>query len=241
MRRLLILSILVNASFVGLSQQDFGIWSKIDLRAPIDKKFSAGIEFQVRSENNTTSINNSFLAPYAMYDAGKFLQLGVDYRLINEPTGDHFFGSDFTHRVTLDVEVKNLIDLIAENSRLSATIRIRGTHKTGVGDRSDDYLRSLFSLSYNVKGVKLEPEISGELFYHFNDQVSYTFNDVSSHHRLSEYRLRCKMNYEFSKRHSAFVGYFIEGRFESNSTKHVLNVGYRYTLKRLDKLFGQRD
>ncbi len=220
---------------IAQKEQDFGLWSGVDVRVPLTKKLDAGLEVQMRFKNNVTAIDNSFFSPYIKYDLHKHFGLGIDYRWSNEPKGGGMFGPDNFHRVTLDLEAKKLVELFAENTRLDASFRLRGTHETTNGDRNNDYLRMQLEFKYNIPGIKLEPELSGELFYHFNDQLSYSFSEVQSRGRMNKFRVKLGLNYQLNKRQQLKLFYMIQSFTESPKTDFVLGVGYSYRFKRLGK------
>ena len=144
-----------------------------------------------------------------------------------------FFGSTYTHRTTLDVEFKDLLELFVDKTPLEITARIRGTHEVRDGDLNNNYLRGRLKLAYNLPGTKLEPHILGEVFYHFNDQISYTFSSIESRNRINKYRLRAGLSYPFTKQHTVKVFYIVEPRTESPRTDFILGVGYTFKLKQL--------
>lgn len=231
--RVYLFFLLILFSFIGSAQNDFGVWTKLEARVPVKDKFKTGLEWQWRLDNNASHLDQSFLSPFVAYELHKNIEVGFNYRWINKPGDRGLYGNTNLHRFTLDVEFDNLIKLVRKKSRIDASVRLRGTHRVGKGDRNDDYLRSKLKFTYNIKGIKLEPELSAELFYHFNDQLNYTYNEVSSHNRFEKYRLRLKLNYELNKRNSVYLGYMVQGKFESLGAEYIMVVGYRYDFKKL--------
>lgn len=222
-------------SWSAFSQKDFGAWIGVDFRVPLLKKLDVGLEAQSRFESNVSQVDQSFISPYVKYDLHKFIELGVDYRLSNSSTGAGFFGNLFTHRTSLDVEFKDLLELFVKKTPLNVSARLRGTHEVERGDLNNDNIRGRIKLAYNLPGTKLEPHILGEVFYHFNDQITYTFSGVEAKNRFNKYRLRGGLNYPVKKRHAVKLYFIYESRFESPRADFVLGVGYSYKLKRLFK------
>lgn len=235
MRLLLTFFLVLGLSVFSFGQKDFGLWSGIDLRLPVTKKLDFGLEIQARFENNISKVNSSFLSPYVKYEILRHLGAGLDYRFTNVagPTG--FFGSMNEHRFTIDVEGKKLLDFISKDLKLDASIRLRYTHETTAGDRNNDYWRTQFELKYDLKKLDLKPELAVEFFYHFNDQYSYSFNEVRSSGRFNKFRIRLGMNYAFNKRDDIKVFYMVQPRMESTKTDFVLGLGFTHRFKRLGK------
>ena len=236
MRRFLkivgILAFTLNTS-VSLAQKDFGLWAGLDVRIPILKKLAIGVELQSRFESNVSQVERSFISLYVKYELHKHVRLGLDYRLSNLPSGSGFFGSEYTHRTTLDIELRNLVDLIKEDTRLQLTARIRGTYEARSGDLNNTNLRGRLKIAYNLPKTKLEPHVAAEVFYHFNDQINYTFSSVEAKHRVSKYRLRAGLSYPLTKQHLVKLYYIVEPRTESMRTDFILGVGYAFKLKRI--------
>lgn len=216
-------------------QKDFGLWTGVDLRVPITKKWSTGIEIQARLNNNASRVDNTYLSPYIKYDLHKYLGIGADYRLTNEAGPSGIFGTTNLHRLAVDVEANKLIELFAPESRYDASVRLRYTHENTLGDRNNDYFRMQLTLKYNVPKYKLEPELAAELFYHFNDQLSYSFEEVRSRNRFNKYRVRIGINYEINKLNSLKIFYMVQSAIESPKADFILGLGYTYRLKRLIK------
>jgi len=217
------------------AQKDFGLWSGVDLRVPLTKKFSAGIEVQSRFKDNVSRVDNNFFSPYLKYDVHKHLGIGVDYRFTNEAGPSGFFGTTNLHRVSVDVEANKLIDLIAADSRFDASVRLRYTHESTLGDLNNDYFRMQLSVKYNLAKSKLEPEVAAELFYHFNDQLSYSFSEVRSRSRFNKYRVRVGLNYNLNKRNSLKIFYMVQSKIESSKADFILGLGYTYRFKKVFK------
>lgn len=221
-----------SAGFVS-AQNDFGLWSGIDVRVPLTGKLDAGLEVQARFRDNVHRVDNTFLSPYLRYDVVKNFRVAAAYRMTNEADAGSLFGGINTHRLSLDLEGRNLIDLLAEKSRFNAGVRVRYTHETTGGDRNNDYLRGQLEIKYNLPKIKLEPQLSGELFYHFNDQFSYSFTEVRSGGRFNRYRVRLGLNYPLNKRMEVQAFYMLQSKIETPKKEFILGIGYTYQFKRL--------
>lgn len=218
--------------FGAIAQNDFGVWSGAEVKYNLSKKVEFGLECQMRFDNNSTRLNNTFVSPYGSYKLKKFLEIGLGYRWTNESDPGSFYGQTNTHRVTIDLEAKKIIDFIVKNSRWDLGFRLRSTHETGNGDRNSDYLRGQLELKYNVKGVKLEPFVSFEGFLHFNDQLVYTSDNVRGVHRVNKLRYRLGCKYEFMANQEVSLFYMIQDELENAKSEFVLGIGYTYKLSR---------
>lgn len=215
------------------AQKDFGLWTGLELRVPLTQKLDVGLELQMRFHQNATKVNNSFLSPYLKYELHRHLGVGLSYRYSNEPDGQGVFGSTNLHRLTVDLEAKKLLDLVTKDSPFDAALRLRYTHETTMGDRNNDYWRTQFEIRYDWKQFHLKPEVSAEFFYHFNDQLSYSFDEVRVNHRFNKFRIRLGFAYDISKRSEAKIFYMLQSQLESPNADYILGLGYTYRFKRI--------
>ena len=177
-----------------VAQSDIGMWNGVSLEVPINDKLTTGIDLQLRLENNLRETDELFVSPYLNYDLHKFVRLDLSYRMTSYPSS-----SAFGHRKTFDIIFRNLMDLLKEDSRLSINARVRTTYEYKRHDENETYLRFRTKATYNLPKTKLSPELAGELFFHFNDQLIYTSEDVSAVHRFNKYRLRGGLTYPLNK------------------------------------------
>lgn len=228
----IIIILFVFWSFGLYAQRDFGIWAGADMKYSYNKKLTFGLEYQWRFDQNVTQLNNTFISPYLSYKFKKYFEVGLSYRWTNESASKSYFGPKNFHRITIDLEAKNLQDFILKDTRIDIGCRLRSTHETERGDLNSDYLRGQIEVKYNVKGVKLEPFISFEGFLHFNDQLIYTSDNVKAVHRFNKLRYRIGCKYEVMDNHEVNVFYMIQDELESLSADFVLGVVYSFKLQR---------
>ncbi|NRA12089.1 MAG: DUF2490 domain-containing protein [Crocinitomicaceae bacterium] len=212
------------------AQNDFGVWTGVDVRVPIIKKLDAGLQLESRFTNNVSTVDQSFVSPYLKFNLHKHIGLGVAYRFGNRPTTG-LLGGETYHRIGLDANFKDLLDLFMDKSRLELDARIRLTHATDAGDLNNDYFRTRVKLGYNIPKTKLKPHVAAEFFLHFNDQMTYTSTSLTANHRFNKYRLRLGLEYPINKRHKLNVYYLVQPKIESVDTDFILGLGYKYKVK----------
>ena len=213
------------------AQNDFGVWTGADVRLPITKKLDAGLQLESRFTNNASTVNKSFISPYVKYDLKKHIGLGLAYRFGNRPTTG-LLGGDTYHRIGLDANFTDLLELFIKKTKLKLDARLRYTHAWDRGDLNNDNVRARVKLSYNLPKTKLKPHVAAEIFLHLNDQLIYTSTSVTGNHRFNKYRLRLGLEYPINKRHELNLYYIVEPEFESQDTDFILGLGYKYEIKR---------
>lgn len=216
------------------AQSDFGVWAGADVRVPIAKKLDVGVQLETRFANNVSTVDKSFISPYVKFDLHKHIGLGLAYRFGNRPTTG-LLGGETHHRIGLDANFTNLLELFMKKTKLKLDGRLRYTHAWDRGDLNNDNFRTRVKLSYNLPKTKLKPHVAAEFFLHFNDQLTYTSTGVTGNHRFNKYRLRLGLEYPIKKHHELNLYYIVEPEFKSPDTDFILGLGYKYEIKRQKK------
>lgn len=226
--RILLIILLLPLSVLG--QQDLGAWTGVKVHVPVNKRWNAGLEMQSRFESNISVANELFLSPYVEYDLKKWIRVDLAYRLTNYPA------DGYGHRESIDLVLQDLQKFIfSKKNRLSLDFRLRGTYEYRTKDENDTYLRFRFGGSYNLPKTKLKPSIDLEWFYHFNDQITYTFSSVDVNHRMNKYRIRFDLSYPITKVHSIKGFYIYQRSLFSDKLDHILGLKYSYEIKGIKK------
>ncbi len=215
---------------VNLSaQQDFGLWTGIDGKLSLSKKIQVGAVVQMRFKENINARSESFISPYIACNPFKHFKIGLDYRFSNN--WDNGYISENRHRITIDLGFKKLLGLLNIKSRFNFDSRLRYVGESRIGDVNSHYLRGRIKLVYNLPKTKIEPHISSELFYHFNDQLSYTENQVITNHRFNKYRVRAGFEIPVAKQHQIRVFYIIQKEISGPNTDYIGGLTYRFRWK----------
>jgi hypothetical protein len=229
----IVLAFATFASFFSHAQNDFGAWTGVDISAKLNNDTKFGLEVQSRFSRNLTKTDEVFFSPFVKYDVNKLIRVGADYRYTN------LIGKvNDAHRICFDIEARNLVDLIKDGSRFNMSFRTRFTHEYQKTKRNDDYFRCKFDFEYNLPKSKLKPEVGAELFYHFADQISYTFTSVTSRSRINKFRLKAGLSYPITKNQDLSVFYMIQSRTQESKTDYILGIGYSYDIGKLKKKKG---
>lgn len=236
-----IATFVVSSSSFIFAQNDFGLWSSVDLKVPVTKKLDVGIGINARFKSNVTEVQKTFVSPSVSYRVLDFLKFGADYRYANHPEMG-FFGNYYTHRITLDAdfdlfEYKEMRSDSSSSSKFQLSGRIRYTYEDEIGDLDDENLRAQLKLEFDFpKDIGLKASLSSEVFFHFKDQIRYTSKVVTTYNRFSKMRMRVGCEYAINKRSTIEAFYMVEPEFDGPKTDYVLGVGYVYELRRLNKV-----
>lgn len=239
---ILILCFLAGTQYLIAQKKDFGVWSSLDVKVPITKKLNAGVGLNARFKSNASEVSKTFVSPNISYKVFKFMKLSADYRFTNYPESG-FFGNYNTHRVTFDADFrlfkyeKAISDTnLKETREFEISTRLRYSHENELGDLNEDYLRGQLKLEYTFpKSIGIGIYASGELFYHFKDEIRYTATGVETYNRFNKVRIKAGIEYDFFKRHSVELFGMVYPKLESEKIDFILGIGYTYEFRRLNK------
>lgn len=224
------LAIFLMFPVISFAQTEIGAWTGLQADVPLTKKWKTGIEFQARFDQDLTRLNTVFISTYLNYELSNFIKTEYSYRFTMDPGK-----TEFRQRHTLDFIFGNWIDFLSEDSRFSFDTRLRGTFEYFPQDQNETELRLKGVLKYNLKGTKIEPYLSSELFYHFQDQIIYTANEVTTRGAINKWRLRAGLSIPLNKRHELKTFYLFQDRIGSDKIDHIFGLKYAYSFRRLNK------
>ncbi len=223
-----ILSIfLIILSFnIGYSQNsDLANWTTIGLEYKLNKKFSFQFEEQVRLKENISQIDEYFTEISTEYDLTKHFSIGAGARYIRENDNKgNIQGYEDHFRFQADATYKHKIDQFSLKYRL----RYQNKNELGIskseGDYANQHVRFKTSIGYNIKGWKLDPEFSAEIFNHFEENETNGFD---------KYRLSIGTDYDLKKYGKINLYYQFEKELNNSnpSTLNVIGLKYKYTIK----------
>lgn len=225
-----ILSILLfSFSFWGSTQTDLGLWLGAKVRVYDQGKFKVDIENQYRFDNMVRHMESAFISPSIEYRLHEHVDISYAYRCILSSDGSDPV-SYFAHRSGVDVQFRKLGRLLFKNDRLDLNFRIRATTEYSGRDGYDSYLRFSPGIAYNIKGNKLTPSISAELFYHFRDQVIYTFDEVKTISAFNKIRIKGGVRYPITEKIDLDANMIFQHRFPISKKEVIPELTFRYQL-----------
>lgn len=209
--------------------QDFETWTSIGLKFKPTKKWTFGLQEQMRLDNNSTEIKGFFTQLSGDYELFKNFEAGIGLRFIqkNDNQGkvqgyEHYF------RYQFDASYKHKIERFSFKYRF----RFQNRNEIGVskaeGDIATNYLRLKAKAGYNIKNWKLDPFISGEIFNQREDGINYG---------LTDYRITIGTSYKFKDAGKIGLYYRMEQEINTSypMTTHILRLKYTYTFKNKKK------
>lgn len=227
------LFILVGCWLVGASlaaqDTDFGIWNSVE----VSKKFSNGLKLNLeedfRVRNDLRTIDKFETSMGLEYSLGLYVNAGVSYSMIN-----YFHPRDDYHEHNF-FELRHRLNIFGEGEytlgRFDFTLRerVQGTYRvldslSTAKTNPKFVLRSKAGVSYNVKGIPLEPFAFFELFN--------TLKRGTDAFECKSYRWSTGLKYTFNKKLSVKLGYLFTSDVDSDETdrSNVLTIGFGYKL-----------
>ncbi len=210
MKRLFLLFIILCFSFsiAHSKTEKFGTWIEFD----ITKKFLKDFEFsfipELRLQDDFT-VDEYIFEGKLSYEPFKFLGFAAAYRYDTNVKKNE---DEVSQSAVFDVTGKT------EYKRFKGSLRARFTNDTDGGDVpwTSFYFRPRAKIAYNIKGIKIEPYVSYEVFHSFKEKEYY------------KGRFDVGFNRKFGKNHEVGLYYRLNDYFSDTNSIHILGINYGF-------------
>jgi hypothetical protein len=159
---LILVQILCASGIVSAQDDDFGLWFGVTARHELVKKLNIEFTGSIRTFNNATQIDQTFLEGVGDYTFNKYLSVAGAYRFINSLEDDGEY--HFRHRLAVDVKGT----LPAGRFLFSLRARMQRTELTYIEKQGDptskSYGRLKMKASYDIASLPLNVYTYDELF-----------------------------------------------------------------------------
>lgn len=226
---LIALSSFLLSTLNGYSQSedtsDLESWNSLGLEYKLNKKWSFGLEEQLRLDKNISEISEYFTQLETKYAITKKFDIGLGLRYIRENDNEgNVQGYENHFRFNVDASYKHKIN----DFTLKYRLRYQNKNELGVsssdGDYAKQYLRLKAAVAYNFKNWKLDPKFSAEIFNRFEN------GDVDQYNK---YRLTLGTDYKIKNFGKLGIFYRIEKGINVDipETTNIIGLKYTYTIK----------
>ena len=155
---LCILFFLPIALIAQFGNQDFGTWSCVSVYKEVADDLKVEADFQVRTDDNSTRLNQFFLDLGAQYKVNKFFRTGISWR---PRITNNWSGYKLGNRLYLDLTGKLKLNDI------SLYLRSRTQTTSNRNAENPNYERIRFKAKFKIeKGLKAF--VQDEFFFHLN-------------------------------------------------------------------------
>ncbi len=227
MNRLLLISVFLLLTSLTLKAQktDFGLWYEANAEYGIVKGLRFDFEANVRTDQNASKVEKFYFEPGLRYKFNDYFAAGIYYRFTEQrETIDKSEGIyEFHPRHRWFVQLKGSLPVY--RFTLSARYRFQEQFKTYIEDPEDEIPvwahRLRMELSYDIKGLPLEPYASAEM-------ASELF--ASNEIMIEEWRYIVGADYTVNKKHTFGLEYIYN--VSKDSKPAYLNaIGLKYKIK----------
>lgn len=221
------------------SQSDLSAWIGVETKYSVNKKWSLGLEAQSRSDLKLGRLNGLFVSPSLSWKPIKFLEVGLSYRLTSVPFSESTTNRVVKNRMTLDLTFQKIEELFVDKSRLSVSLRLRGTTEFQLEKRTENTLRLNTKLEYDIPNAKLDLSASAELFYRFQRDLTYTFTEVTATNAINRLRFKFGMSYPLSERQKIELCAIEQLSYPDGIPEFIIGIGYIYDFSPKKKAKGE--
>ena len=226
--RYILLALLLAFFFIGYSSaqntDDFGMWMSAGTEKKLNDRWSLGAGIELRTKDNSGSVDRWQLAINGAYKVSKFLKLGANYELhLKKRTVDSGKETVPRHRLMFDItpggKVMNWLKLsLRERYQYTYTVQ-----KSNVKAIHEHHLRNRFKAEIDNSSMKgWSPYLSVEMF-----------NNLSKQFEIDEMRMAIGTSYSIHTHHVVNLGYLLDLKRSAgglDKVLHVITVGYVYKM-----------
>jgi hypothetical protein len=223
MMLLIFVILITDITFSQTNNNDFSTWLSAELNYKLNKKWTFGVQEQLRLKENASTTDSYFTQFSASYKITKGLDLGVGYRYIkfHDNHGAIQGYNDFG-RLQFDLSYGHKLS----NFALKYRVRYQTKNQLGVPDNPKENIRFKTSIGYNIKGWKLDPKFSAEIYNRIGAANT-------AKNGFTKYRLTLGTAYDTKNTGKFSVFYRIEKDLNTinHTTNEILGIKYSYTIK----------
>ena len=192
-----------------IAQDDFQLWSKVELGYKINKKISLELTEGFRLRENLSLPSKTFTDFKVTYKHNNKARIGTGYRFIQ--SFDFAQNIRLRHRWYVDMTLRQKV------KRYQFGFRSRIQHQKGV-DHLERYYRGKLSASYNIRKTPLEPTISVESFLNLQSP------------QFDKFRYTAAFSYPLMKKMQASLYYRIQQEINVSNPHvfYILGAGVTY-------------
>ena len=158
-------------------ENDFGTWLGVELEKRITKQLRFEFEEEMRVFNNFSEIDRFATSLGGSWTFNNYLRAGAGYTWIYK----HRVNKElWEHRHRYQIYLRGRIK--ADRFTFTLRERFQSTYRDesveGFKYNPRNYLRSRLQAAYNIKGSKLAPYASAELYYQLNNPAGNEFDNI---------------------------------------------------------------
>ena len=184
----------------------FGTWIEIEITKKLLKDLELSFIPDVRLQDDFTVDKYQFDLKLG-YEPFKFLNFAVAYR---NKTNVRNKGNVTTNRFVFDAALKEGF------GRFDASLRARLTNYSDESDEKTTFIRPRIKLVYDIKGNKIAPYASFELFRDLSEKEWQKSRfDVGATRKLGKY-------------HRVGLYYRLQNYFSTRNSINILGIDYRF-------------
>ena len=202
---LFLLVLLTGASSIQAKTDKYGTWVELEFSKELFKKFELSFIPEVRWQDDFTVDEYQFDAKLG-YEPFKFLNVAVAYR---NKTNVKNKGNENTNRFVFDLAGKEKL------GRFDASLRTRVTNYSDESDIKTTFIRPRIKFVYDIKGNKIAPFTSYELFRDVHEK------------NWQKGRFDIGFTRKFGKIHRIGFYYRLQDYFNDRNSINIVGIDYR--------------
>jgi hypothetical protein len=202
-------------------QSDAGMWNTFSIEKRITKKYSIGIDEELRFKENFTRLNLLYTNLGIIFRPNKEIKLAFIYRLIEKYEEDDYFS--YRNRLMLDISYKYKIKSFSLSYRSRVQSEVRNYYSSEKGKVPEWFWRNKFEVKYSIK--KYSPYVGTELRYQFTDPRNPETD--FGWHRI---RIFGGVDYKINNQNTCGIYYLIQKEWLTLNPQNLYILGLEYSI-----------
>ena len=201
--------------------EDAWLWNTISVNKQLTRKWSVGIDEELRLFDNMSRVNLFFTNAGVTYKLNKAFKFSLVYRLNNKNQDGECYST--RHRLYFDATYKRkLIRNLSLSYRIRFQGQVRDYYSSDDGKDIESYMRHKFDLAYSYG--KFTPYLAAEFRFQFTNPGFPEGNDL-----WDRARYYLGWNYDFNRKHTVGIYYMIQHDFNNLRAENDFTLGWQYT------------
>lgn len=217
-------NLLLTSFLFGQETNDMEGWSSIELDVKANKNLSFSVSEHLRYRNDITTLKNYFTQAKVKYELFKNFEIGAGIRYItnNDDTGN-IQGYEPLFRYQFDAIFSDKIDKVTVLFRLRYQNKNELGFSESEGDIPVEYTRYRMGFDYQIKALKLNAKLFGEVF---NEAKTTDSNGGFNRHRYT-----FRISRKFKNFGTVGMFYANQSDYSTNTKKNKSIIGFKYSYR----------
>lgn len=202
----------------GYSQvSDLQLWGALSVDKKIGQRLKAGIEQELRFDNNISMLSESYTDIGLSYKLSSAFSTGIYYRFKKER--NKILNYSTGHRYYIDLSYERRLARLNLKLRSRFQSQYTDIYTSENGFIPKNYNRNKLTIEYRLKNNPYSPSLSAEMFYQLNNPEGNNINKG---------RYSAGLKRKINNRNSVELFYMLQSEYNRKNPQNISIIGFSY-------------